>query len=566
MNWCDASLAKRSMIPPAPRLKPGVLQSLSKRLWAAASAAASAATVAAAAWAGSAPALALDVKASSVKLASAYDPQTFDPHALALLYHTRITHQIYESLVTRDAQYRIEPSLAVSWTNPSPTVWRFQLRAGVTFHDGSPFTADDAAFSIERALGPNSRRSFQLDGVKAARRIDPLTVDVQLAAPDAVFPEKLWLIGMMSKRWSEQYGVTAAQDFGAKQETHAARHANGTGPFKLLRYEPDVRTVLVRHEAWWGWKEARHGNVRRVEFTTIRSDATRVAALVSGEVDLVFDPPFQDIARLERDARLKVMRSPDIGQQYLVFDQARDELPGSDIKGRNPFKDRRVRQAVAHAINLQALSDKVMRGYAQPSGALLSSMVEGSLPELNRPYAHDPEKARALLAQAGYPQGFSVAMSCVNISWREAVCQAVAAMLSQVGIRAALRTEPTSTFFPKLTAGQVSLAEFGWSPTPDAYFSLNALLHSYGPGGAGNFNAGRYRNPELDQLIEAVRNEVDLTRRRALVTTALRLATDDLPMLPLFRRTVTWVMVKPVSAVQWPSDLADLRFLRIQAP
>jgi ABC-type transport system substrate-binding protein len=195
------------MIPPAPRLKPDLPQSLSKRLWAAASAAASAAAVAAAAWAGSAPALALDVKASSVKLASAYDPQTFDPHALALLYHTRITLQIYESLVTRDAQYRIETALALSWTNPSPTVWRFQLRAGVTFHDGSPFTADDAAFSIERALGPNSRRSFQLDGVKAARRIDPLTVDVQLAAPNVVFPEKLWLIGMMSKRWSEQYGA-----------------------------------------------------------------------------------------------------------------------------------------------------------------------------------------------------------------------------------------------------------------------------------------------------------------------------------------------------------------------
>ena len=511
-------------------------------------------------------AMALDVKAGSVTLASAYDPQTFDPHALALLYHTRITHQVYESLVSRDEQYRTEPALAVAWTNPSPTVWRFQLRAGVTFHDGSPFTADDAVFSIQRALGPNSRRSFQLDGVKTARRIDALTLEVQLAGPDAVFPEKLWLVGMMSKRWCEQHGVTAAQDFGAKQETHAARHANGTGPFRLLRYEPDVRTVLIRHEAWWGWKEARHGNVRQVEFTTVRSDATRMAALVSGEVDLVFDPPFQDIARLERDTRLKVMRSADIGQQYLVFDQARDELPGSDIKGRNPFKDRRVRQAVAHALNLRALTEKVMRGQAQPSGALLSPMVDGSLPELDRPYAHDPQRARELLAQAGYPQGFSVAMSCVNIAWREAVCQAVAAMLSQVGIRVMLRTEPTSTFFPKLTAGQVSLAEFGWSPTPDAYFSLNALLHSYGPGGAGNFNAGRYRNPELDQLIESVRNEVDLTRRRALVTTALRLAAEDLPMLPLFRRTVTWVMVKPLSAVQWPSDLAELRFLRIQTP
>lgn len=511
------------------------------------------------------PALALDAKAGSVRIASAFDPQTFDPHALALLYHTRVTHQVYESLVARDAAYKTEPALALSWSNPSPTVWRFKLRPGVVFHDGSAFTADDAVFSIERALGPNSRRSFQLDGVKGAKKVDALTVDVQLAAPDAVLPEKLWLISMMSKAWAQQHGVLATQDFGGKQETFAVRNANGTGPYKLQRYEPDVRTTLVRHDGWWGWKEPRHGNVKQVEFVTIRSDATRLAALASGEVDAVLDPPFQDIGRLERDPRLQLMRAADIGQQYLVFDQARDELPGSDVKGRNPFKDKRVRRALAHAINVPLIAEKVLRGQAQPSHALLTPMVDGVVPDLDRRYPYDPAKARALLAEAGYPQGFSVPMACVNISWREAVCQAVASMLTQVGIRVSLRSEPTGTFFPKLTAGQVSLAEFGWSPTPDAYFSLNALLHTYGPGGAGNFNGGRYSNAELDKLIDGIRNEPDLTRRRAMVTTALRLASDDLPMLPLFRRQLTWAMVKPLSAVQWPSDVMELRFLRIQS-
>jgi peptide/nickel transport system substrate-binding protein len=368
---------------------------------------------------------------------------------------------------------------------------------------------------------------------------------------------------MMSKAWCEKNGVTSAQDFNNKQETYAVRHANGTGPFKLVRFEPDVRTVLRRNTAWWGWADKRNGNVVDVTFTTIKSDATRLAALASGEVDLVLDPPFQDVQRLKSDSRLRLLQMPDLGEQYFTFDQARDELQDSDVKGRNPFKDLRVRKAVYQALNIDLIISKVLRGQAHATGAFLSTRVDGSPAELDHRLPYDPAAARKLLAEAGYPKGFAVTLDCVNIAWREAVCQAAAAMLTQVGIRTTLRASPSNQFFPKLSQGTASFIEFGWTPNVDAWSSLNALFHSYQPGGFGTFNAGRYSNPELDKLIDALRIEPDLARRRALVATVLRKVGDELPYIPLYRRTLTWAMSNKVSAVQWPSDTIELRWVRV---
>jgi peptide/nickel transport system substrate-binding protein len=369
---------------------------------------------------------------------------------------------------------------------------------------------------------------------------------------------------MMSREWASRHKVERAQDFNAKQETYAVRNANGTGPFMLERYEPDVRTVLKRNPRWWGWAEKRSGNLDEVTWLSIRSDATRIAALISREVDVVLDPPLPDIERLKKDAKLRLLQTADLGQQYLTFDQARDELDGSDVKGRNPFKDLRVRRAVYHAINADLIVEKVLRGHGAPTGAFLSPRVDGALAELDRRLPFDPARARTLLAEAGYPNGFSVTLDCVNVAWREAVCQAMTAMLTQVGIRTTLRSSPTNQFFPKLSQGSASLIEYGWTPTPDAWSSLNGLFRSWDKTGLGTFNAGRYSNPKLDALIDAMRNEPDLTRRRAMVAVVLRMVNDELPYVPLYRRTLNWIMNNKVSAVQWPNDTIELRWVRVQ--
>ncbi|MGZ5767731.1 MAG: ABC transporter substrate-binding protein [Caldimonas sp.] len=502
--------------------------------------------------------------ATGVRIGTAFDPQTMDPHALALLYHSRVAFQVHDSLLNRDEQFRIEPSLALSWNQVDARTWRFKLRQGVVFHDGSPFTVDDAVFSIQRAMTPPSQRAFQLKGVTGAKKIDEQTLEIALEAPDAVLPEKFLNLAMMSKAWAQQHKVEVAQDFNAKQETFAVRNANGTGPYLLERYEPDVRTVLKKNPRWWGWSDKRSGNVDEVSWLTIRSDATRLAALISGEVDMVLDPPIPDVARLKGESALTMQQGADLGEQYLVFDVAHDELEGSDVKGRNPFRDLRVRRAVYHAINVDLIVQKVLRGQAVPTGAYLSTRVDGSLAELDKRLPFDPAKARALLAEAGYPNGFSVPLDCVNVAWREAVCQAMTAMLTQVGIRATLRSSPTNQFFPKLSQGTASLVEFGWTPTTDAWVSLNALFRTWDKGGFGTFNAGRYSNSRLDVLIDAMRVEPDATRRRAMVATVLRFVADELPSIPLYRRTLNWAMKKNIRAVQWPNDSPELRWLRVQ--
>jgi peptide/nickel transport system substrate-binding protein len=502
---------------------------------------------------------ALPAPAATLRLASGFDPQSLDPHALALQYQTRVASQIYESLVFRDRNFAIEPALAVSWQQLEPKRWRFKLRPGVKFHDGTPFRPDDVVFSIERALHKNSQRSFQLRGVVEARKVDDLTVDFLLASPDAVLPEKLIYIAMMSRAWCAAHGVLEPQNYNARQETYAVRNANGTGPYKLKSYESDVRAVLVANPDWWG----RRGNVDEAVYVVIQSDATRLAALVSGEVDFVIDPPFQDIARLKQEKRFKLTEMTDIGTQYLGFDQSRAELEFSDVKGRNPFKDLRVRRAVYQAIDIDAIVSKVLRGQATATGSHFSRLVDGSLPELDRRLAYDPKAARALLKEAGYPEGFSVTLDCVNASYRAAVCQAITGMLAQVGIRTTFQPWPTATFFPKLTQATASFFEFGWSPLTDPWQSLYAIVHSYGADGAGTFNGGRYANPQLDQIIDAIRVEPDLTRRRTLIGDALRLMHADLPLIPLYRRTLTWVMRPDISVAQWPNDILELRFVQI---
>ncbi len=503
------------------------------------------------------------IDAKTLRFASAFDPNSMDPHSLALLYHTRVVTQIYEGLVNRDKDFKLEPSLAVSWQTTSPTTWRFKLRPNVKFHDGAAFTADDAVFSIERALAKTSQRSNQLRGVTGVRKLDALTIEVQLAAPDAVLPEKFWLVSMMSKPWSEKHGVVLPQDYNAKQETHAVRNANGTGPFMLKSYEPDRRLVLSANPGWWGRADKSTGNITEAIYTVIQSDATRLAALASNEVDFVIDAPFQDVARLKQDRKLKFAEASDIGMQYLGFDQARAQLEASDVKGRNPFADVRVRRAVYHAIDVDAIIAKVLRGLGKPSGSHLSPLVDGYVPEIDKRLPFNPAAARALLKEAGYVEGFAVTLDCVNVTHRAAACQAIAAMLAQVGIRVSFQPSPSSLFFPKLTQATTSFFEFGWSPSVDPWAMLNNTVRTWDGGASGAFNGGRYSNPKLDALIDDIRVEPDLAKRRRMTGDALRMLQADLPLVPLYRRTLVWVMRPNISVAQWPNDVLELRWVRI---
>jgi peptide/nickel transport system substrate-binding protein len=501
--------------------------------------------------------------AKTLRYASQDDPQTLDPHSANLLATSRVTGNLYETLVWRDRDWKVIPWLAASWSRPGERTWRFRLREGVKFHDGAILTADDVVFSVERALAPHSQMRVAIQGVEKAVKVDSLTVDLVLKEPNPVLLAHLTNFRIMNKAWCVKYGAQLPQNYTAKEDTFAARNANGTGAFKLQERSPDVRTVLVRHPDWWGNQAGMNeGNIDEVVMLPIKSNATRLAALLSGEVDFVLDPSTQDVARLKAAPGIKVLAGGEIRVQYLAFDTFRDELLYSSVKGKNPFKDRRVRQAVAHAIDAEAIRQKVMRGYSRPNGTLLAPGVQGYSADADKPVAFDRDKARKLLAEAGYPDGFDVTLDCGNNQPPADICQAVAVMLTQAGIRTKPNIVPVSNYFPKVEKYDTSfyLLSWGGGVTSDGLYTLQALLHTVTGKGEGDFNMGRWSNAQMDRLVAAIRTEADATRRDQLIREALLLANAEMPFVAIHQPVIPWAMRASVSA--WFSPVNTLYFFR----
>jgi peptide/nickel transport system substrate-binding protein len=504
----------------------------------------------------------LGAAAKTLRYASQFDPGTMDPHAIASLYNNRVLSQVYETLVGRDTQFRPEPRLALAWTPlDGGRGWRFKLRPGVKFHDGSPFGADDVVFNVERALAPTSAYKTALPGVTGARKVDELTVEILTAQANPTLPLSLTNLRMMGKAWCVAHHVEKPQDYKAKEETYAARNANGTGPYRLERWEPDIKTVLLANPGYWG----RHGNVTEAQYLVVTTAATRVSALISGEIDLVIDPAVQDLDRLRRIPGIKVDESTGLATQFLGFDQARTTLVHGDAGGRNPFRDARVREAIRAAIDVTTLNAKVMRGSGATGRAMFSPMVEGFDARFAAPAAYDPARAKALLQEAGYASGFAVDLDCSSQQPADSICQAISGMLTRVGLRIAYRPLPFNQLLPKVNSRDTSMFVIGWTPvTAEAEGVLLPLAHTPGGSGVGEYNFGGYSNPKVDATIDRLRVEFDPAKRRELSAEAMSLLDADAAFVPLVYRNVTWAMRRNVKVQLMPNDIVDLRFLNME--
>ena len=504
-------------------------------------------------------ALAAPVSAKTLRYASQIDPGTMDPHSMPSLYNNRVLSQVYEHLVGRDAAFRPAPQLALSWTPlDGGKGWRFKLRPGVKFHDGTPFSAADVAFTVKRALEQTSAYRTALPNVTGTQVVDALTVDLLTRQPTPVLPAALTNLRVMSKAWSEKHKVEKPQDFHSKEETFATRNANGTGAYKLARWETDVKTVLMANPDYWGTR----GNVTEAHYLVIGSAATRVAGLISGEIDIVVDPAVQDVERLRAQPGIKVEQATGLGVNFLGFHHQRADL--GDGSGRNPFKDPRVRQAVRAAIDIPALQSKVMRNTATSQRALYSSAVTGFDARLKSPAPHDPARAKALLKEAGYADGFNVDLDCSAQQPTDAICQALAGMLARVGIRANYRPAPFNTFLPKLTAGEMNLYVVGWTAaTADPEGVLVPIVRTRG-NGLGEYNFGLYSNPRADAAIDQGSLEFDPARRAALFTEAMLAVDGDAGFIPLITRNITWAMRKNVKVLSRPNDIVDLKLVTLE--
>ena len=311
---------------------------------------------------------------SPLKWAAQSDILTLDPHSQNHATTHSILQHTYEGLTRYTKDYKIEPALATDWKQVSPTQWRFNLRKGVKFHDGSPFTADDVVFSFGRIKQPQGTMQVYVTGVNEVRKVDDYTVDFILAGPTPILLRNIVDFRIMSKAWAEKNRSQNVQDYAKKEETYASRNTNGTGPYIIKSWEPDKQIVFAANKGWW---DKLDGNVTDVVYTPIKSDATRVSALLSGDVDLVTDLPTQDVERLRKDGKLKMLDGAEVRTIFLGMDQYSDELKYSSVKGKNPFKDVRVRKALNMAIDREAIRRVTMRGLSIPAGLMIAPGVHG---------------------------------------------------------------------------------------------------------------------------------------------------------------------------------------------
>ncbi len=506
--------------------------------------------------------------AAHFRWATQGDASSLDPHAQNENLTNQVNAMVYEQLLQYDKDMKLVPWLATSWENPSPDKWIFHLRRDVKFHDGTPFTADDVVFSFERVKGTLSSFKLYATDSGTPRKIDDYTVEFTTATPNPVEPSTVASIFIMSRKWCEKNNAVRPQDITAKEETFSARNAMGTGPYVLTGREAGVRTTHRRNPEWWGIREGRfEGNADTVEYRQITNAATRMAALKSGELDFVLDPPVQDIPRLRDDASLRIWEGFETRIIFIGFDQARDELLYSNVKGRNPFKDKRVRLALWQAIDTQALKTQVMRGLSVPTAIALPDPAGSGIPasmEKRPPY--DPAAAKALLAQAGYPNGFAFTLTCPNNRYinDEKICIALAGMWARAGLDVKVDALPRSQFFPKALKLDVSAFLWGWgSDSPDAIFTLKPVLRGRDPSGAGTNNVGDYRNAQLDTLIDAIGTEMDAKKRQGMIDRAIAIVQDEVLVIPLHRQVIPWVSRAGVTVVHRPNNMLYLPWVKM---
>jgi peptide/nickel transport system substrate-binding protein len=505
-------------------------------------------TVALVAWA-------LPASAQTLRYANQGELKSLDPYTLKET--TTIAHHahVYEGLIARDKELKIIPALAESWETPSPTKWRFHLRKGVKFHNGDPFTADDVLFSADRVRAKGSNFLSNVPADAKFTKVDDYTVDVTLDSPNPILISQWdsWFI--MDKKWCEDNNAVAPTPASATTPSYAALHENGTGPFMIESHQPGVKTVFKVYPDYW--RKPEH-NLKEIIFTPIASDATRVAALLSGEVDVIEPVPIQDIQRVNASGTATVMTGPEIRTIFLGMDMARDELLYSNVKGKNPFKDIRVREAFYKAIDVELIKSRVMRGLSTPSVLMIAPQLYSLSKEFTRP-KFDPDAAKKLLADAGYPNGFEVTLDCPNDRYVNdaAICQAVVGMLARIGVKVDLLAQPKAQYFAKvLKPGgyQTSFFLLGWTPaTSDSHNVLHDILgcrNDPKDPTRGEANLGGYCNKEVDALTDKILVETDNAKRDQLIKQAYELVIKDYGYIPLHQQALAWGVSKKVKLTQ----------------
>ena len=490
-------------------------------------------------------------RAANVRIAVATETTSLDPMFHNVEPNMALSRDVFDTLIAQDDRQRLQPSLALSWAPIGPITWEIKLRPNVSFSDGSPFTADDVVFSLERAPKvPNSPSSFAMY-TKSVRRmtvVDPLTLRIETGTPAPLLPNDLSVLSIVSRKAAE--GKTTA-DF------DNLTAAIGTGPYRYAKWERGAAVTLIRNEHYWGPRPVWD----TVTIRPISNGAARVAAVLSGDVDLIEAVPSDNIAQLAKDPRVKLFSADSNRLIFISLDSSRDNSPGvTDSSGkamdRNPLKDARVRGAISLAINREGLASRLLNGQAKPAGQLLPPGFFGTSETL-QPSKYDPAGAKQLLAEAGYPNGFGLTVVATNDRYPKdsEIAQAVAQMLSRIGIAAKVDTMPASLAFSRGSKLDFSAMILGWiAASGEATSPMVALLATYDPAtGFGPSHRGPYSNPEFDRLLAQGLQTLDAPKRGAILAEATEVAMKGSGLIPLYFLVNNWA-ARPGFAYDARSD------------
>lgn len=503
--------------------------------------------------------------AETLRWARAGDSLTMDPHSQNEGPTHALAQQVYEPLISPDMEAKPIPALATQWAvkDGNPNVWVFKLREGVKFHGGEDFTAEDVVFSFNRAKHESSDMKELIVTIKEVRAVDDLTVEIETDGPNPILPNNLTNLFMMDKGWAEANKVVVPAEFDTGEETYAVRNANGTGAYMLESREPDVKTVLKSNPNYWG-KGQFPLEITEIVYTPIQNAATRVAALLSGEVDLIQDVPVQDLSRVANADGLIVNNAPQNRTIFFGINSGDADLKNDNVDGKNPFADLKVRQAMSLALDRDAIKQVVMRGQSAPTGVIIPPFVNGWTDALDAYPKADIEAAKALMAEAGYGGGFEITMNCPNDRYvnDEAICQAAVGMFGKIGIKANLVAQTKANHFPLISQKETDLYLLGWGvPTFDSEYVFNFLVHST-TDDRGSWNGSRFNSTDIDAKIKSLGSEVDLAKRNATIADIWKTVQDEQIYLPIHNQVLNWGMKGKINFPVQPEDQPHFKFLK----